>query len=131
MLQLLHIAAGRMQEPGGNLVQDSWSEVELGALEQAVTLHGRDWAAVARSVGSKTNEQCRRKVSVEVAAGRMQEPGGKRVQDSWSEVELGALEQAVAQHGRDWVAVARSVGSKTVQQCQNKVSVEVAAGRMQ
>ncbi len=81
-----------------------------------MALLGRDWAAVACSVGSKTGEQCRHKVNVEVAAGRMQEPGGKRVQDSWSKVELGALKRAVALHGRDWAAVASGVGSKTRQQ---------------
>ncbi len=46
----------------------------------------------------------------------------------WSKVELGALKRAVALHGRDWAAVASSVGSKTIMQCKNKVAVEVAAG---
>jgi hypothetical protein len=127
----VEVAAGRMQEPGGKRVLDSWSKVELGALKRAVALHGRDWAAVSSSVGSKTIVQCRGKVDAEVAAGRMQEPGGKRVLDSWSKVELGALKRAAALHGRDWVAVASSVGSKSIQQCSHKVATEVAAGRMQ
>ncbi len=63
-------------------------QVELGTLKRAVALHGKDWAAVANSVGSKTGDQCRRKVDKVVAAGRMQEPGGKLVQDSWSKVEM-------------------------------------------
>ncbi len=58
------------------------SKVELGALKRAVALHGSDWAAVARSVRSRTRQQCFSKVAAEVAAGRMQEPGGKRVLDS-------------------------------------------------
>jgi len=119
-----------MQEPGGKLVQHSWSKVELGALKRAVALHGRDWVAVASSVGSRTVDQCKGKVRVEVAAGRMQEPGCKQVQHSWSKVELGALTRAVDLHGRDWAAVASSVGSKTRQQCLDKVRVEVAAGSM-
>ncbi len=47
-----------MQEPGRKRVQDSWSKVELGALKRAVALHGRDWAAVASSVGSCCRNQC-------------------------------------------------------------------------
>ena len=62
--------------------RDSWSKAELGALKRAVTLHGRDWAAVASSLGSKTRQQCKSKVASEVVAGRMQEPGGKWVLDS-------------------------------------------------
>jgi hypothetical protein len=125
------VATGRMQEPGGKRVIQSWSKVELGALKRAVALHGRNWATVASSVGSKTDVQCRMKVAKEVAVGRMQERGGKRVIQSWSEVELGALKRAVALHGRDWAAVASSVGSKTSGQCMSKVANEVAAGRMQ
>jgi hypothetical protein len=104
-----------MQEPGGKLVQHSWSQVELDALKRAVALHGRDWAAVASSVGSRSRQQCQGKVREEVKAGRMQEPGGKRkwVQHSWSQVELDALKRSAALHDRDWAAVASSVGSKT------------------
>ncbi len=120
-----------MQEPGGKQVQDSWRKVELLRLSKAVSRHGRDWVAVSCDVGSKTIVQCRCKVDTEVAAGRMQEPGGKRVQDSWRKVELLRLSKAVGRHGRDWVAVSRDVGSKTKQQCNNKVAAEVAAGRMQ
>ena len=109
----------------------NWSAGELRLLLEAVRKYGRDWAAVASSVGSKTRQQCRHKVDKEVAAGRMQEPGDKQVQDSWSKVELGALKRAVALHGRNWAAVASSVGSKTRQQCKHKVANEVMAGRMQ
>ena len=96
--------------------------------------HGRDWAAVSRDVGSKTKQQCKWKVKNEVAAGRMQEPGGKQDQASWaswSQDELIQLKAAVDRHGRDWVSVSRDVGSKTRQQCLKKVKIEVAAGRMQ
>jgi hypothetical protein len=120
-----------MQELGGKQAQHSWSKVELDALQRALARHGRNWTAVASSVGSKTKRQCWNKVDAEVAAGRMQELGGKQAQHSWSKVELDALELAVARHGRDWVAVASSVGSKTALQCSGKVRVEVAAGRIQ
>jgi uncharacterized membrane protein YdjX (TVP38/TMEM64 family) len=71
----------------------------------AVGQHGRDWVAVSRDVRSKTSDQCRNKVAKQVATGRMQEPGGKQVQDSWRKVELLRLSKAVSRHGRDWVAV--------------------------
>ncbi len=109
----MEVAAGRVQELGGERVQHSWSQVELDALKRAVALHGRNWPAVTSIVGSKTKKQCKDKVDNEVAAGRMQEPGGKLVQHPWSQVELDALKRAVALHGRDWAAVANSVGSKT------------------
>ena len=132
------VAAGRMQEPGGKQDQASWaswSQDELILLKAAVDRHGRDWVSVSRDVGSKTNQQCRLKVAKEVAAGRMQEPGGKRkrerAQESWSQAELVQLKAAVDRHGRDWAAVSRDVGSKTRQQCINKVKWDVIAGRMQ
>jgi hypothetical protein len=123
------VAAGRMQEPGGKQKQESWSQAELIQLKAALGRHGRDWVSVSRDVGSKTNRQCRIKVKIEVAAGHMPEPGGKR--ESWSRAELVQLKAAVDRHGRDWVSVSRDVGSKTAQQCLDKVSSEIAAGRMQ
>jgi hypothetical protein len=67
------VAAGRMQEPSGKQKQESWSQAELVQLKAAVDRHGRDWVAVSRDVGSKTRQQCRSKVNIEVAAGRMQD----------------------------------------------------------
>ncbi len=129
------VAAGRMQEPGGKRVykreQESWSQAELVQLKAAVDRHGRDWAAVSRDVGSRTTKQCFRKVEAEVAAGRIEEPGGKQERVSWSQAELVQLKAAVDRHGRDWAAVSRDVGSRTGQQCCGKVDSEVAAGRMQ
>jgi hypothetical protein len=66
-----------MQEPGGK--QESWSQAELIQLKAAVDRHGRDWVSVSCDVGSKTKKQCHYKVQFEVAAGRMQEPVGKRM----------------------------------------------------
>jgi hypothetical protein len=127
----IEVAAGRMQEPGGKQVHESWSQAELIQLKAAVDRHGRDWFAVWRDVGSKTRLQCQQKVMIDVAAGRMEEPGGKQVQEgSWCQAELIQLKAAVDRHGCDWVAVWRDVGSKTAQQCQHKVSSEIAAGRI-
>ncbi len=94
-----------------------------------MALHGRDWATVASRVGSKTGAQCFHKVAKEVAAGRMQEPGGKLVRNSWSKAELLRLREAVDRHGRSWAAVSLDVGSKTREQCFYKFRHEVAAGR--
>jgi hypothetical protein len=68
---------------------------EVLALKQAVGRHGRAWAAVSRDVGTKSYDQCRGKVEIEVAAGRMQarEAGANRA-DSWNVAELLALKQA-------------------------------------
>jgi hypothetical protein len=124
------VAAGRMQEPADK--QESWSQAELVQLKAAIDRHGRDWAAVSRYVGSKTKQQCCNKVNTEVREGRMQEPGGKREHESWSQAELVQLKAAVDRHGRsDWVSVSRDVGSKTRQQCMRKFLFEVASGRMQ
>ncbi len=100
-------------------------------LRLAVQRHGRDWKAVSCDVGSKASEQCMNKVIAEVAAGRVVKPGGKHVHNFWSKDELLRLKQAVCRHGRDWVAVSSAVGSKTRQQCQNKVTTEARTGRMQ
>jgi hypothetical protein len=121
-----------MQKPGGKqMYKESWSQAELVQLKAAVDRHCRDWVSVSRDVGSKTKEQCLNKVFHEVGAGRMQEPGGKQEHESWSQVELDQLKAAVDRHGRDWVSVSRHVGSKTRQQCSDKVDNEVAAGRME
>ncbi len=125
------VAAGRMEEPGGKREQESWSPAELVQLKTAVDRHGRDWAAVSRVVGSKTNKQCWDKVFHEAASGRMEELGGKQEQESWSQAELVQLKAAIDRHGRDWVSVSRGVVSKTNEQCRRKVRIEVAAGRMQ
>jgi hypothetical protein len=49
----------------------SWSELETAKLKLAVTKHGRDWAALAKAVGSKSAVQCRNKVALLVKGGRM------------------------------------------------------------
>jgi hypothetical protein len=43
---------------------------------------------VSRDVGSKTRQQCFNKVNIVVAAGRMQEPGGKQEKESRSQAEV-------------------------------------------
>jgi hypothetical protein len=70
------VDAKRMQKSGGKQV--SWSRTEHLKLMQAVDRHGRDWVSVSRDVGRKTSLQCYNKVIKKVAAGRMEEPGGKQ-----------------------------------------------------
>jgi hypothetical protein len=65
-------------------------------------VYHRDWVSVSRDVGSKTNIQCSDKVRKEVAAGRMEEPGGKHSWESCSQDELNKLNAAVDRYGRDW-----------------------------
>jgi len=49
----------------------------------------------------------------------------------WSNAEIERLCAAVEKHGRDWESVAGMVGTRTNQQCRNKVRDEVKAGRME
>ncbi len=121
-------AAGRMEEPDGKRILDSWSKANMVNLKKAVGRHGRNWIAVSREVG-KTREQCKSKVKAEVDSGRMPEPGGKLLYESWSKPELLNLKQAVDRHGNEWAAVSRDVVSKTRVQCKSKVATELRAGR--
>jgi hypothetical protein len=122
---------GAVQTPRAQRRSSCWSPCELELLRASVKERGCDWKAVGRDVGTKSNVQCKDKVAAEVEAGRMQEPGGRRTLSVWSAAELLALEQAVAQHGRDWGAVSAAVGTKSITSCWNKVDYEVTAGRME
>jgi hypothetical protein len=110
---------------------NSWTDLELRRLLEAVDNFGRDWKAVARYVGNKSNSQCHMKVDLEVRAGRMREPEGKQTHVLWTEDEYAKLVDAIGVCGRDWKAVAARVGTRTRQQCRNKVLKEVEAGRME
>ncbi len=111
------VARGKLGSARRDGPPSTWSAGELRLLRVAVRRHGRDWAAVARGVGSKSNRQCMDKVVAEARAGRMQEPGGKRFRNPWSKAELVKLRVAVGRNGRDWIAVSRDVRSKISLQC--------------
>jgi hypothetical protein len=111
-------------------VPQQWSERELRALHAAVAKFGRDWDLVSAWVGStRSNQDCISKVKLEVKSGRMTAPAGKRPRSSWSTAELEQLEDAVAQHGRSWAAVAKAVG-RTSNNCRLKYRREEEAGRI-
>ena len=107
-----------------------WGNAEMERLCAAVEKYGRDWESVAGMVGTRTTKQCRAKVDAEVKAGRMKEAEGKSEMNDWHNDEVDLLREAVGKHGRDWKSVAGMVGTRTKQQCTNKVKGEVNAGRI-
>jgi hypothetical protein len=124
------VVSGRMPEPpmGSGGAPVGWTKEEVQRLTMAVAVHGRDWDAVARDVRTKDSDSCAQKVEWEVAAGRMLEPGRG---SQWSEDEVARLKLAVQRLGRDWIAVAHEVGTKTSKQCFHKVREEVQRGRFE
>jgi hypothetical protein len=127
---LNEVSAGRMLAPQGKQVQLPWTKLETAILRLSVARHGRDWHGVAADVGTKTKQQCENKAAHEVGAGRMPEPPRKQEHRSWTAVEVQRLHAAVQKHGSNWVAVSEAVGTKTSQQCQDKLTSEVSKGRM-
>jgi hypothetical protein len=125
------VVAGRMEEPPGLIVQETWTAQEMVALVQGLDQYGRDWVAISRKVGTRTRTQCQDKIITEVFAGRMEKPSGCIVHVRWTSAETDALLQALAQHGRDWLAVSLQVGTKNIIQCMSKVEIEVKAGRIE
>ena len=72
------VKAGRLSEPKGKIQRKAWTAKETARLYNAVENYGRDWMAVAKAVGgTRTNNYCRKKVQVEVKAGRLSEPKGQ------------------------------------------------------
>jgi hypothetical protein len=58
-------------------------------------------------------------------------PHKKRKHNKWTADEVSRLLEGVQRFGRDWVEVAKHVGSRTNYDCLFKVKGEVSAGRMQ
>jgi hypothetical protein len=144
---------------------EGWSEGEMQLLHDAVLDHGRDWAAVASKVGSRSRLACRLTALREVAAGRLPQlplqPDGrppKHPTDKnavatstsgsstgssqagagelstrwrrWEQDELERLLNAVQDKGRDWLAVAHIVKTRSRQECWAKFRAEILAGRV-
>jgi serine protease inhibitor ecotin len=68
---LAEIAAGRIPEPGAKVSHLSWTETEISRLKDAVGRHKRNFVAIANEVATKTRQQCKDKVKVEIQAGRL------------------------------------------------------------
>ena len=126
------VVSGRMTETllGSGGAPMGWSKEEVVRLCTAVAVHGHDWVAVARDVRTKDAESCALKAEWEVAAGRMLDPN-KRGPPQWNDEEMTKLKEAVQRLGRDWIAVAHYVGTKTSKQCFHKVREEVQRGRIE
>jgi hypothetical protein len=129
------VAAGRMPEPERKAVRNPWTDTETQRLHTAVAKFGRDWVKIASFVGTRSNQDCYKKMQKEVATGRMQEPDSKLKLEHprviWSPAEVQRLHEGVKLHGRNWIAVAEFVGStRTNRDCSKKMDKEVRAGRM-
>jgi hypothetical protein len=130
------VTAGALPEPAGRKKAQRpaqyWFREEMLRLKEAVKKHGRAWDKVAEHVGgTRTAQDCINKVNKEVAHGRMNEPDGKVSQPIWSAHEVEKLREGVMQYGRQWVAIAAHVGSRTAIECRLKTTREIAAGRSQ
>jgi hypothetical protein len=97
----------------------TWTVVEDIELEDSVQLHGgKDWAAIAALVPSRTKRQCQNRwyrvldPSIVLTNGR----AGK-----WSEDEVTKLKDAVLTHGgKNWKKIAALVPDRTIRQCCDK-----------
>jgi len=117
-----------IQLPAGRKRRKRWTDTEREALIQAVGAHGRDWAAVAAAVGTRSKEDCQKRAHVEIKQGRLPEPEGKL--NKWTEEERARLHRAVEEHGRDWVAVSKVVGTRSNVDCQKKADNEIKARKL-
>jgi hypothetical protein len=134
------IAERKLVEPPGlrrvpHVERLAWSAAELERLHWAVKQYGRKWSDVAAYVRTRSNEDCRKKATKEDIAGALPEPLGpkqaRKPAQKWFREELLRLKEAVAMYGRVWEKVAEHVGgTRTPQDCINKVNKEVIVGRM-
>jgi hypothetical protein len=96
-----------------------WTADEDKKLKETVQTHGgKDWAAVAALVPSRTKSQCQNRwyrvldPSITLTNGRT----GK-----WAEDEVTKLKDAVLTHGgKNWKKIAALVPDRTIYQCCNK-----------
>ncbi|MEE6504186.1 hypothetical protein FKM82_005091 [Ascaphus truei] len=90
--------------------------------KEAVTSKGRKTAnsqgrrkgRITRSMANEANEEAAApQTSADLAAMEMNESS------RWTEEEMDTAKKGLFEHGRNWSAIARMVGSKTVSQCKN------------
>jgi hypothetical protein len=90
----------------------NWKPEEDAKLTSAVKKHGNNWVAVAALVPGRTNVKCRDRWANCLGPGI-----DTRVMGKWTSEEEAKLIEAVQKHGKDWVAVAALVQSRTSFQC--------------
>ena len=107
-----------------------WTSEETALLATGIATHGRNWKLVAQHVGTKCQADCRKKALHEVTAGRLADPGKKRVRMLWSDEEVLKLEAAVHKFGYEWGVVASLLPNRSAHECRAKCVSEMARGRM-
>jgi hypothetical protein len=92
----------------------SWKAGEDAKLMEAVKQHGKKWGVVAVMVPGRTDKQCRiRWVNV-------LDPANGKNKGKWTPPKGAKLIEAVLELGKDWVAVAAMVPSRTNYQCRSR-----------
>jgi hypothetical protein len=97
----------------------SWTEDEDLKLKKSVQMHGgKDWAAIAALVPSRTKSQCCSRCH-DVLDPKIVPTAGRT--GKWTEDEDSKLKDAVHTHGgKNWVLIATLVLGRTRFQCSNR-----------
>lgn len=90
-----------------------WSADELKRLKKAYAKHGNSWHDVAADVGTRAYYQTRSKWQ------NIHTFSGKRNSGEWSKKECALFDKAFAQHGENWMEVARVMGNRSYTQVIN------------
>jgi hypothetical protein len=92
-----------------------WKPEEDTKLIEAVEKHGKDWVAVATLVPGRTDKQCRERWICTLDPATAGKTAGQ-----WKPEEDAKLTKAVKKHGKNWVAIATLVPSRTDRQCRSR-----------
>jgi hypothetical protein len=93
----------------------SWTPAEDAKLTEAVKKHGKDcWAVVAAMVPGRTNKRCRQRWVLTL------DPANGMKRGKWTPEEDAKLNEAIENHGKDWVVVAAMVPGRTNQLCRER-----------
>jgi hypothetical protein len=77
-VQATYMLSYRRIEPYELQARTRWSKDEVELLYKAVEQHGRQWAKVCLHIPGRNRADVTRKAQLEMLAGRMKDPGGKR-----------------------------------------------------